>query len=302
MTNNELIRQLRKKLGLSQKDMAEVLHMDARTLSRIENGLRDLHLWEFISLMEMAGARTEDWWVLYLESKEYGDYTTYRETKRLFRVGKYKEAREMLVQFEKGLLRKHSFIVQFTTFVKYFTDKEISNQETLEGLQEAIKMSRKDFDESKVEEYHLTYNEIYILIGIADRLDSLGETGRAIKLYEAMVEGRENAITSSEDRATLFPPLLFNLSNLLRKSGDTKEALRYSNIARDICIEYNNLRLIPRILFSMAKCYYEAEEDEGIYKTYLIRAYHSAYAIGNNELGSSIKKYAESIGIRDCFS
>jgi len=282
--------------------MAEALHMEPRTYSRIENGTREIRLWEFLALMEVAGKFTEDWWILYLESKEYGDYAAYREIKRLLRIGKHKEAREMLAKLGEGLPSKHPFILQFVTFVDIFTSKEMSHEDALKGLLEAIKMSKKDFDESKLSKYRLTYNEIFLLIALATRLCQMGQSDRAIILYEAMIEGRENANTSAEDRGTLLPPMLFNLSNLLKKSGRLKEALKYNNMAREMCIEHNNMRLIPRILCNIAKCYHKMEEEESVYKAYFIRAYHSAYAIGDNEAGILIKKYAEELGITDCFS
>ena len=42
----------------------------------------------------------------------------------------------------------------------------------------------------------------------------------------------------------------------------------------------------------MADCYYKLEEEEHIYKTYLVRAYHVAYGIGRNDAAAMIKKDA----------
>jgi len=302
MTNNELIKHLREKMGISQKLMAEKLHMDARTYSRIESGARQLQLWEFLAFMELAGMPTEDWWVLYLDTKEYGDYITFKEIKRLLRIGKHQEAKEMLANLGEDLSCKHPFVLQFVDFVKIFADGEMPHKEAVEGLREAIKMSRIDFDEDQISKYRLTYNEIFLLIALGSRLCELGELDRAIKMYKAIIEARENANTSAEDKGTLFPPLLFNLSTLLRESRRLNEALKYSNMAREMCIEYNNMRLMPRILFIIAKSLLEMKEEENVYKTYLVRAYHCAYAIGDNETGASIKKYADEIGIIGCFS
>ena len=80
---------------------------------------------------------------------------------------------------------------------------------------------------------------------------------------------------------------------MLGKANRYKESLAVCNNAIEICREYNRLRLVSIILHNMASCYRLLGEEEQIYKPHLIRAYHCAYAIGDNETANIIKKDAE---------
>jgi len=284
-------------MGLSQKQLAEILHIDARTLSRIESGSRDLHLWEFVSFMQLMGMPTDDWWVLHLDSQEYSDYMIYREARKLFRMNKVEEGMKLLAELEESPAHKHPFVLQYITCSKIFFDEEISDEEALKILFEALRMTREEFDENNISEYRLTHSEVSLLIAVASRLDNMGQMDRAIKIYQAMIDRRKDTHISAENKAALFPVLLFNLSTLLGKSGRLREAIKCANDAWETSIEYNNLYQIPQILYNIAKCYYLLGEEERVYVAYFIRAYHNAYAIGNNKWGAFIKKYAEEIGI-----
>ena len=51
INSNELIKQMRKDMRISQEEMAERLQISTRQLSRIETGEREMDLWQFISLV-----------------------------------------------------------------------------------------------------------------------------------------------------------------------------------------------------------------------------------------------------------
>ena len=296
---NELMRQVREQLKLSQEQMAEHLHVSQRTISRIETGKRSLGAFEYFSLMEMAGKPTEDLSPLFLESKELKDFITYKELKGMLRDGRFSDIREILPAFEKDITSKQPFVIQFIAFVKIAVDEEMPHEEAIERLYEVLGMSVKNFDQNNIAKYRFTYNEVYILIAIAMRLEFMGRIDCAIDLHKGLIESRGNALASNEDKAAIFPALMFNLSNLLGKSKRYKEALKYCKDAHEICIKYKNYRLVSCILYNMACCYRFMGEEEQLYKTYLTRAYYSAYAVGDTEVLNIIKKEAEKFGLSD---
>jgi tetratricopeptide (TPR) repeat protein len=293
---NELMKLVRERLDLNQSQLGEHLHMTQRTVSRIETGKRSLTLWEYFSLMEMAGKPTEDLSPLFLDSRELKDYNTYKELKGLIRDGRFSEIRDILPSLEKGLISKQPFITQFVAFVKIFVDEKMPPDDAINELYRTLAMSIKSFDKNRVMECRFTYNEIYILFAIAMKLESMGRVSCAIDLYKNLVESRGSALATDEDKAALFPALMFNLSNLLGKSGRYEEALKYCESAREICIKYNNLRYIPRILYNIACINRLTGEERQIYQTYFIRAYHVARAIGDKEFISITKSEAEKFG------
>jgi len=295
-----LIKKLRKDLGINQEELAARLHIGTRQLSRIETGEKDLDIWQMMTILEALGHPTEDFWLLYLDSVEYENYKEYRRIKRLLREKRYTEVREHLPSFEQSALVKHPFIQQFISQARIEADIDMPPEQAIEELYKVIKMTRSDFDESKIPDYRLSYNEICIIACIVTKLSALGRFEHAISLTKAIIESRERIRVSEEDKAHLLPVLLFNVSTMLGREEKFKESLKYCTDALEAAREYNNFRLVPGILYNMASCYRILGEEEHIYKTHLMRAYHCAYAIGDNRIAKIIKNDAEcSFGIYD---
>ena len=298
LCNGDLIRNIRKDMKLTQEAMAEELGISARQLSRIENGESDIELWQFMSIMEQIGQPVEDYWLLYLGTKEYEEYRTFRFLKRLTSDRKYTEAMEVLRRFEAGLLSKQPFIMQFVAIAKVKADKDISDKDAITAMLEVIRMTKPKFDESKVAEYRLTSNEIAALIELASRYFSTGCEEKAISLAESIIESRHNIHASEEDRASLLPALMSNLSTMLGRVGRYEESLRYCNMAKDISTMYSDYRLLPLLLFNSASCQYHLGEEKHVYRTELIRAFHCANAMGQYETAKTIKENAKlSLGV-----
>ena len=287
-----IIRSIRKETGLSREDMAEQLFISTRTLARIESGEAGMDVWQFITSMELLGSPSEDFWLLYLDSGEYANYRDYKRLKRQLANGDWSEVRSIIAELEKSLLFKQPLVKQFVAYVKTAMQMDVPPAENMAAFLDVMRMSKPNFDMNKIAEYRMTYNEINIAVGIAECLAALGEPDRAVAMLQDMIEGRDKNRVSEEDKAMLLPFLHFVLCGLLRNSGRHKEALRACNNAVDACREHNNLMRIPEMLVCMEECYHKLGEEEHIYKTHLVRAYHAAYAIGRNDFAVVIKEIA----------
>ncbi|MCL2573673.1 MAG: helix-turn-helix domain-containing protein [Defluviitaleaceae bacterium] len=288
----DIIKSIRKEMGLSQEEMAEQLFVSVRHLARIEAGEASINVWQFITTLELLGSPTEDFWLLYLDSSEYASYRDYRRLKRQLGNDDWIEAKNIIDDIEKGSLIKQPIVEQFVAYVKVIIEMTVPSAETIEALTKTIRISKPRFEEDKISEYRMSYNEIYIALSIAECLNTLGEQDRAISIVQSIINSRENSKVSEEDKITIFPSLYFTLSRLLRSVGRYKEALKACDYAVEISREYNNLRRIPEMLFCMADCYHKLGEEEQIYKTHLIRAYHTAYGMGRNDAATTIKEDA----------
>ncbi len=293
INSGHLIRKMRKEMGVSQEELAVRLYISPRHLSRIETGEADMDIWQFMAMLELTGYPSEDFWLLYLDSIEYEEYKVYRNIKRFLRDNRFEEAAELLKDLEKKDFSKRPLINQFILFVKTVVNKNITLKDALNEMNLAIRMTRPDFDEKKIIKYRMTYNEICILNHMAICLYEEGRAETAIFILEAIIKSRGAAMTSEEDKGAIFPGLMFNLSNILGREKMLKESLKVCNEAIELCREYNNLRSVPQILYNMACNYYMLGEEEQVYKIYLTRAYHCAYAQGSNHLAGMIKKDAE---------
>jgi len=291
-------------MRINQEELAERMYISPRQLSRIETGEKQLDIWQFVSILETLGLPSEDYWLLYLETQEYEDYRRYRLLKRLIREEQlneqYIESKKVLAQLEDSLLAQQPFIRQFVAYVKIKVSVELSPEQAIKELYKALSISKPDFDENKVSEYRLNYNEIFLINNLASRYGKLKNYERAIALYKGIIEGRKKIQASEDDKAALFPPIMFSLSNMLGMFGKHKESLKYCERALEVCREYDNLRLVPRIMHNMAINQQLLNEEERVYRLNLVRAYHCAYAIGDNSTAITIKKDAEeNFGITD---
>jgi len=300
VNSREMIRKIRMDIGVSQEDLAEQLYISQRQLSRIETGEKNLDIWQFMTLMELAGLPTEDFWLLYMDTKDYDDYRTYKRIKGLVWEDKFSEARVLLEELEKTTLSNHPFIRQFIAHYKIETDSEMPREQVIEELTKVMHMSKPSFDESKISEYRLNYNEIGIITGIAVSAAALGDVDRSVALHEAIISNRKNIRASDDDKARLLPNLMTNLTTILGRAGRYRESLKYCYEALDVCRLYGKFRQLPSILVNIASGYRLLGEEESVYRPYLNRAYQCALGIGDKRQIDAIKKTAEeSFGIKD---
>ena len=286
-----IIKSIRNEMGLNQEEMAEQLFISSRQLARIESGKAGMDVWQFITALELLGRPTEDFWLLYLDSGEYAGYRDYRRLKRQLNNEKWCGIKEMIADVEKSLLIKQPIVQQFVLHLKVIMDIKAPD-EMMDALLKVMHISKPRFEEDKISEYRMTYNEISIALKIASCLAVLKKYDRAVLMVQAMIDGRESAKVSEEDKAILFPSLHYTLALILGEAGKYKESLKACQNAIEVCREYNNLRRIPEMLCCMAGCYHKLGEEEHIYKTHLVRAYHVAYGIGRNDAAAMIKEDA----------
>jgi len=286
-----IIKTMRKEMGLSQEEMAEQLFISVRQLARMESGEVGMDVWQFITTLELLGAPSEDFWLLYLDSGEYASYRDYRRLRRRLNYDNLSgaKAKDIIADMENSPLIKQPAVKQYVSHAKTYGDTDMPITEKMDRLLEAMYMSKPHFDEDKISEYRMTYNEISIALCIAECYEALGEYDRAISMLQSMISSRERAKVSEEDNELIFSSIYFVLACILRSAGRYKDAVRACDKAIEICREYNNHRNIPAMLFCMADCYYMLGEEELIYKTLLVRGYYTAYAIGRNDIAKAIK-------------
>jgi len=293
-----IVKKLREEQNIKISDLADAIFVDPRHMSRIEKGEQAITVFTLMEIMQALGQPTEDAWVLLLEAEEFDEYRKYRQLRRSLRDGNYDEANDIVTQLESGNLSNKRFLQQFLEYAKIELNNELEPQQAVEEIYKALQITKPTFDECKVAEYYLNYNEIFLLISLTNYREKLGERDKAIAITKAMIENRERIRATEDDKAFLYPALMFNLSNYLGRAKRYKEALKYCNQAIEIGREYNNLIYVPNILLNMAKCIYCEKEEEIMYRPHLVRAYHCAYAIGERDFAAKIRKDAiEKLGI-----
>ena len=160
----DIIKSIRKEIGLNQEEMAEQLFISVRQLARIESGEAGMDVWQFITTLELLGSPTEDFWLLYLDSAEYTSYRDYKSLKRKVNSDDWSGISDIIATIENGNLAKQPIVKQFVSYAKIASEMTIPSTEIINSLLKSMYMSKPDFDESRISEYRMTYNEINIAL------------------------------------------------------------------------------------------------------------------------------------------
>ena len=291
--DGKFIKGIRKEMNLNQIEMADKLGFTSQHLSRIENGKTQLSFPDFLNILEMTGRPIEDSLFLLLETTEYNEFKQYKDLKRLLQDGAYTQANIIFEKLKSSGISKKKTFQQFLAFAQVLLEKDISNEDAIKKLQKTLKMTIPEFDETKISNLRLLYNELMILSNIASRLFAIGETQRAITIVQSIVNAKLNHRIFASDLAAALPSLYYNLSNFYGKIDKIEESLEACETALKMCHKANDYRLVPKILLNMATCTQLMGEEEQIWKTYLVRAYHTAYGHGNTAFAKRIAGYAE---------
>ncbi|MCL2620622.1 MAG: helix-turn-helix domain-containing protein [Defluviitaleaceae bacterium] len=296
--DGRIIKKVRQELGLNQAELAELVFLSEDQLSRIERGKVKADIWLLMKILELKGEPSDDFWMLYLDSDDYDGYLLYRQLRRSLRDDKLNEAGELLEKLEKSPVSEKGFIKQTIVWTKLRLDDALSDEDKLAGFYKVLKMSKPNFDESKLAEYRLTYQEIRILIIIAVLSGKMKDFDKAIYITKTLIENRENFRTSEDDKMFFFPLLFFNLSNFYGKADKIKDSLWACDEGIKASLKYANYRFLPQLTLNKASGMYLLGEEEEMYKPLLVRAYYTALTHQNDKTANLIKSEAkEEFGI-----
>lgn len=291
----EIIKNLREAADFSIKEAADFLGLGPGKYARAEAGDAQLSFWQFKSLAEAAGQDSDDYWMLFLDAKEFEEYQLLHKARRLRSDNKLHELLEFLERHEAGLSERHPLLRQYHRFLSIDLAADMPREQAVGELLEAMRMSREDFDESAIRNYRLTFPESCILAAIASHVFELGDAGRAIAIAKSMIRNRLSSQTTEEEREGLFPLLYFSLANMLGNVGRHEESLAASNEGVEFCREHGNFRWIPKLLHNSAFSLRATGEGEAVYAPLLSMAYHSAFACGLYDEGKTIKENAGTV-------
>ena len=286
----ELIKNLRKNMGVSQKELAEKLFISQRKLSRIETGEGNINMMEFLTAFSILGFSIDDFWVIYLDNEEFQGYKLYKTINRLLRNGDIDAIKHILPSFKENPLTKQPLIAQFQSLICLMVDNKIEENEKLVALYSVLRQTIDDFDDEKIKTYCFSYNEIMAINEIALSYDRLGKRDKAIKLLAGTIDNIDNSRTSKGEKEVFLPKILVDLYKLLMDAGEYKRAAAICKSTLKMGERYHNLHFFPEAVYSLGVCYQKMGKDNEEYLPLWVRAYHAARGIGQNDLANMIRK------------
>lgn len=289
ISGGEIIKNLRKNMGVGQKELAAKLFISQQKLSRIEAGEQEISIMEFLVAFEVLGTVTDDFWIMYLSYDEFEGYVQYMRIQAMLAFGTVDEICDIYPQFFKNPLAQRSFMSQFFSFISAIVTKE-DDTNKLGMLYDALKLSIMDFDDDNINNYRLTYCEVLIINEIALLYADAGEINKAILLLNGIYENMNKLRLSPSECYMLYPKPLVNLYNLLIKVGEYERAAEVCNCTLDKSRQYFNFTYAPRAAYDLAVCYKEMGKSPQEYMPFIKTAYYAARAIEQHELANIISK------------
>lgn len=289
---------IRKALGLSQKDVAEITTIDDKTIRRIENGkvLPKLDTLEILS-----STYKEDLASLLIEYR-IDDYSIYHEisNKIEFKLDNgeqhtlHTEFRELIMllslttnPYYKKLINQ---LILFTDAAIIYEKDNNNNNIVLNKLIQAMKITTPAFDLQDYVSYVYSSMEIRILMNMAFALNRLNDKEK----YMEIMEFCANSVDSDND---IYPKLCHNLASAYIRGKNYQTALEFSNLGIKSCQENRNFNGLNILYYGKGVAEYRLGHEEYIdsFKTsiYLCRAF------GQTQLEKTIikncNKYYDSI-------
>jgi len=303
-----LIKHLRKKMGVTQEELANKLFMSQRALSNIENGTTGLSIMDFYAAFQALGLPTEDFWIVHLTTQEFEGYLQYKKMRYCLCSGNVTALSDMYQSIINNPLAQRPFLSQFLSYVSVIIDNNMPGDQKLQTLFAALGRSIDAFEEPG--QYRLNYNEVLIINEIALIYARLGqqkraavslstgheehtcpERDKAIALLSSIVQNMGNLRTTTEEDSMLFPKPHVDLSTLLMESGRFEEAAKICETTLELIKKYRYMRQLGSYAsYQLGECYYKMKKSKKEYTPLFTMAYHTARAFGQNSLANQIKE------------
>lgn len=281
------VKEIRKGLKLSQKDITEVTTIDEKTIRRIESGkvLPKLDTLEILSPIYK-----EDLITLLLEYR-FDDYSVFCEINNKIELkldnGEqhilHTEVKElnMLLSSTKNTYYKNLInqLILFTEAAIIYKDNNNNNNTAFNKLVEAIKITTPTFN---LEDYSLfVYSsmEIRILMNIAFIMNRLNDKEKYLELLEFCL----NSIDTDD---ALYPKLCHNIAGAYSRNNGFMKALEFSNMGIKSCQEKRFFSGLSVLYYGKSFAEYKLNKEE--YKESLKTSIYLCKAFGQNKLESII--------------
>jgi len=252
-----LIRDLRKKKGLTQKVLCEGI-CSRDELSRIERGERRPRWYVFQRLMQRLGENPDRYYVDYVtvENKRISDAK--EKVKQLLRERTEENDREAETLISE-LEQDETFMIEDNT--QFLLECKASlafhrqdYQATYEHATTAIKVSKPDFDEDKIDMYILTYDEIQLINQIASAHAHISSLEKSAEIFIKLKVVLDKHYLDDSKFPRIYMTLLANISKALGLLARYEECMEICDVGISFCKVHGDASFYPDFLLNKACC------------------------------------------------
>ena len=257
----ERLKDIREKLGLTQKQVVDMALIYERTLRRMELGkvipkLETLEALSVIYKTDLVSAiiesRITDYSML-LQTQRNIDLKLINEEMSNF-DNELKLIDKLLENIENEYYK--ILITQFKFFlygIRYYKNKEYQN--AMDMYINAIKQTLNDFSLDNYKEYSFSLMEIRILMNIALVEDKCGQDEK----YEEILKF---CVNQCDENNEIYPRICHNLAGVYRKKEEYSRALFYDNKGIETCKKNMFADTLAVLYYGKAFAEYRLEKTE----------------------------------------
>lgn len=246
----EYIYDARKRMGYTQEELAEGI-CTTGTLSKIENGSRVPTAGTYEALMQRLG-EPASFFSVYVGKKELEVENICRKVLRILARHQLENPGLVLGEYQ-AVLEKYKLVEsQIMLCMKAICHSQM--EEPPEAVMEELLLAlneKKPVDVEvwiKEERKFLTFDEIIIWNNIAIQYKRMKNFQKAIDIWSALQLYLNNHEVDNEERAKVYPVILYNLAGTYSLVDLHMEAVERCEEGIRVCVEYGKLFPLPYLL------------------------------------------------------
>jgi len=295
----DVVRHWREQSGMSIEELAEGI-MNKSNLWKLENGISMPTKKHLEQLFEKLGINPNNLVAIFLDNNlaEVQKLTDALDSS--LATGNTTESTRLIAQLESNVeFKKGKFNMQYLLAAKasYAVQTGSQPEKVLEILLSASMASRTSFDENKIATYFLTKTDFTILNMMATQYFKLEDgKNRTINILYGLKKNVEDKCIDKIERGQRYPSIIYNLTKYLGLMGKDENAVSLCNEGIKVCLETNNLRLLPHISYNKVHLLYKIN-DSVAGEALLREVYYTCCLHQLHELKSYAEKFAHERGV-----
>ena len=251
----EYIRQRRLDLGLTQEQVCAGI-CESVTLSRVENGKQTPSRNRINAILQRLGLPDDRYYAL-VTPEELEIEALKKEIVACNALKRVEDGFDKISQLEKIVKPDDQITQQFILRSKVLLgglDKRYSNDERIQMLVQAIRMTIPDFQLDKIEDFLFTLDEMKLVNQIGNAYSLSGDNEKAADIFYRLLQYIRRHLPETVTSNRMLPLVLYNFARSLDLSQKYEEGAKVARCGKEACIKYGHYQVLHSCLEIEAEC------------------------------------------------
>lgn len=262
--SNEIIAKCRKLCKLSQEKVSEDV-CTVEQYSRIETGKCSPKEKSYRALMEKMN-QAQERNRFFINAQEYSMHEKIRQIEKKINGLEMKKASEAWKKIRDEMpndtLNNQQYIARYDIVMQYY-NKEINEQQYIQGLEEALQVTMPDFGKVDIKNWPLSRNEIFLLVNIASVYYALDKKEETKQIYYALWDSIEESTIDRIYHITEYKLVAYNIGLLEGMNGNYSRAKEILDCGIKNCMWAGRFEMIASFLYCMGWVLREEDNEKG---------------------------------------